>query len=865
MHFYRALLHLYPSSFRAEYGEEMLAIFARRLEQESGPFGFLALGIGALWDVPWNALRAHGDILRQDLRYTARTLARSPGFAVTAILVTALGIGATTATFSITDHVLIRPLPFPDSGRLVKLWENQSTRGYSHMELSPPNYRDWKRMSTSFDSMGALFTNAVNMIGEGEPRRLSAALVTADLFPTLGRQPHLGRLFTDADDKEGAPGTLLLSHRLWREQFGGDPGVVGRKVLLDDGPYEVIGVMPQDFNFPSRETALWTPFRFREQDDDYQDRSNYYLQVAARLKRGVSLEQARAEMKLVTAQLERAYPKDNTDMSATVIPLRDEVSPKARLLLKVLLLAAFGVLLIACTNLANLLLTRALARRRELAVRTAMGAGRDRLVRQLLTESLVLAFCGGALGVLIAVGAVPLIVRLVPNSLPIAANPQVDLRMLVFAALLTAATGVAFGVVPALRACREADSSALKEGSRTGEGRRTESLRGVLVVAEVTASVALLIGSGLLIRALWKLQGTDPGFRSEGVLTLRTALPLPKYEKTDRRMLLYRNILSEVRRLPGVSNAAYISGLPMAMRGGIWGITLEGHPEDPAHDHSASLRYLTPGFFATLGIPLRAGRDVADTDTLTSPFVAVVSESFVTQNWPGENPLGRRFKFAFDQRTVVGVVGDIRVRGLEQSSEPQVYLPNQQVRDANIIGYVPKDLVIRSSVPSTLLPSIRRIVAAADPQLPISDVQMLTDIVEADTASRAVQVRVFGAFAAVALILAGIGIHGLLAFAVSQRTREIGVRMALGAQSSEILAMVLRQGLLLASAGVALGAAIAYGMGRAMQALLVGISPADASVFLAAIGLSLLMTALGSALPALRAVRVNPMTAIRAE
>ena len=421
--------------------------------------------------------------------------------------------------------------------------------------------------------------------------------------------------------------------------------------------------MPQDFNFPSRETALWTPFRFQEKNDDYQDRNNNYLHAAARLKRGVSLEQARSEMTIIARQLARAYPKELADTGATVILLRDEVSPKARLLLKVLLLAAIGVLLIACTNLANLLLTRALARRRELAVRTAMGAGRDRLVRQLLTESLVLAFCGGALGVAIAVGATPLIVRLVPNSLPIAAAPQVDLRMLVFAALLTAATGIAFGVVPALRACRDADTSGLSEGSRTGAGRRTERLRSMLVVAEVTASVVLLIASGLLVRALWKLQAIDPGFHAEGVLTLRTALPFPNYEKTDQRVLLYQVVLSEVRRLPGVSSAAYISGLPMAMRGGVWGITLEGHPEDPAHDHSASLRYVTPGFFATLGIPIRSGRDVADTDTLTSPFVAVVSESFSKQNWPGENPIGRRFKFAFDQRMVVGVVGDVRVRG----------------------------------------------------------------------------------------------------------------------------------------------------------------------------------------------------------
>jgi putative ABC transport system permease protein len=862
MRFYRILLRLYPSSFRAEYGEEMAAMFARRLRAESGFPGILLLQARTIFDVLPNALHAHSDILRQDLRYTARTLARFPGFAATAICVTALGIGATTATFSITDHVLIRPLPFADAGRLVKLWQTDSAQSYRN-QMTAANYRDWKQLSSSFEAMAVLSRTSVNLVGEGDPRRLNGAAVTASLLPMLGRQPVLGRVFSEAEDQEGAAGTLLLSHRLWREQFGADPNVLGRKVILDDAPYEVIGVMPADFNFPSRETLLWTAARIDKAHTE--DLGDNYLEGVGKLKRGVTLAQARAEMSLVTAQLERAGPKENFQVRAMIISMRDEIVPRSRMLLKVLLLAALGVLLIACTNLASLLLTRALARRRELAVRKAMGAGRDRLVRQLLTESLVLAFCGGALGVGLAILAIPLILRLVPNTLPIAAAPHVDLRMVFFAAILTIGTGIAFGVAPALKACRESDTDALGEGSRTGSSRRTEKLRSVLVVAEVTASVALLIGSGLLIRALWRLQGTDPGFRSEGVLTLRTAPPLPKYEKTEKRAQLYQAILSDVRRLPGVSSAAYISGLPMAMRAGIWPIVPEGKPDDPGRNKSASMRYVTPGFFAALGIPMRTGRDLADTDTFTAPYVAVVSESLARQNWPGENPIGKRFQVAFDMRTVIGVVGDIRVRGVEQASEPQVYLSYQQVKDGNIIGYVPKDLVVRSAVPGTLLPSIRRIVAAADPQLPISDVQMLADIVDAETAPRAVQVRVLGAFAAAALLLAGIGIHGLLAFAVSQRTREIGVRMALGAQTSEILAMVLRQGLLLAGAGVALGAAVAWAGSRAMQALLAGISPADPPVFAVAIGISLLMTAVGSAVPAIRAVRVNPMTAIRSE
>ncbi len=864
MRVYRALLRAFPSSFRAEYGEEMCAIHGRRLREASGALAVAGLWAEAILDILVNALRVHVDVLRQDLHYTARTLGRAPGFTATAILVAALGVGATTATFSITDHVLIRPLPFPEPQRLVKLWQDQSYRGYSRMELSPANYRDWKRMSTSFEPMGAYRGLSVNLVGDGDPERLDGASLTAEVLPLLGARPALGRVFSAADDQEGAPGTLLLSHGLWKARFGGDPGVVGRKVLLDDEAYVVIGVMPADFHFPGRDSELWTAMRFK--GPDFDDRTNCYIYGLARLRHGVSLEQARAEMRLVTAQLERAYPKENERIGATVIHLRDDVSQQARLLLAALFGAALCVLLIACTNLASLLLARALFRRRELAVRTALGAGRERLVRQLLTESLILAVGGGLLGVLLAVAATPLVARLVPTSLPIAEVPAVDLRVLAFAALTTCLTGLGFGVVPALRACGDPDASGLREGSRAGVGGHRERLRSALVVAEVTLSVVLLVSSGLLIRALWRLHGVDPGFRTEGVLTLRTSLPMPKYEKTDRRGQFYSQVLSEVREVPGVSSTAYISFLPMAMRGGIWAVEVPGQPEGPADSATASLRFVTPGFFATLGIPVRQGRDVSESDTRESPFVAVVSESFVRRYWPGQDPLGRRFKFGFQERVVVGVVGDVRVRGLERASEPQVYLSYLQVPDGGLPWYAPKDLVVRSSLdPGALVPALRRIISRADPQQPISDVRTLAEIVEAETAPRSVEVRVLGGFAAVAALLAGIGIHGLLAFAVSNRAQEIGVRIALGARSGDILALVLRQGVLLAAAGVALGVGLAYGAGRALEALLAGVSPRDAPTFLTAVGLALVMTIVGSLLPALRAVRVDPLTAIRVE
>jgi len=865
MRFYDLLLRLYPASFRAEYGDDMRAIWARRRRDAAGPPAVAALWIATVFEVLFNAAAVHWDILRQDLRYTARTLAGSPGFALTAILVLALGIGANTAAFSVTDFVLIRPLPFAAPDRLVKLWEKES--GYSQMELSPANYVDWKHMSKSFEGMGAFWDTSVNLVGQGDPERLEGAAITADLFPLLGVQPAMGRLFTAEQDREGAPGTLLLSYQLWQALFGGDPGVIGRRVNLDNQPYEIIGVMPRDFHFPSRSAELWTPMRFQEHSDDFRDRNNNYLNVVARLKPGVSLAQARAEMGVVAAQLERQFPKENRETTASVNLLRDELSQQSRLLLLALSGAAICVLLIACANLANLLLARGLARQKELAVRAAMGAGRERLVRQLVTESLVLALAGGALGVLVAAAAVPLLARLVPTSLPIAQSPSIDLRVLIFAGVISGLTGIAFGVLPAVRAGRQSDFSALREGARAGGGRK-ERLRSALVVAEVMASVVLLVSAGLLVRALWRIEATDPGFRTDGVLTLQTALPMPKYEQTARRAGFYTEVLSAVRALPGVSSAAYISFLPMVMRGGIWPVTVDGKAVEVqrAGPHQASLRFVTPGFFATLGIPLHRGRDVAESDTLDAPFAAVVSESFVRRYWPDQDPLGRHFMMAFHDRMVVGVVGDIRVRGLERNSEPQAYLPYRQVQDGWVIGYAPKDLVIHSAIgPGTLLPAVRRIVRAADAEQPVSDVHTMADIVEEQTASRSAQVRVLGAFAAIAFLLAAVGIHGLLSFAVSRRTQEIGVRIALGARPGGIVGMIVRQGALLACAGVAPGIALAYAAGRAMEGLLAGVKPGDAATFASAIGLCLLMTMLGSLLPALRAVRIDPIAAIRSE
>ncbi len=861
MRLYRLLLRLYPRSFRNEYGAEMAAVFRQRLRAASGPLGRASVWLGESRDMVRGATAVHADLIRQDLRFTRRALARTPGFALTAVAVIALGVGANTAAFSVADFVLVRPLPFEEPERLVKLWERVPE--YHQMELSPANYRDWQASTTSFERMGAYVPMELNLVGEGEPDRLAAAVVTSEVLPLLGTTPALGRVFSSAEDREGAVRTVILSHALWQSRFGGDAAVLGRRVLLDGDPFVVIGVMPAGFHFPTRDIALWVPLSFRA--DDYEDRDNNYLNVLARLRRGVTLEAAQAELDVVTARLERAYPAENEKTGATILRLRDHLSEHARLLLMALCGAALCILLIACANLGNLLLARTLARQKELALRTALGAGRERLIRQLLTESLLLAALGGAAGLLVAAAALPLLSRLVPETLPLGQAPALDFRVLFVATVLTALTAVGFGVLPALRAGREGGFEGLREGARSGGGPR-QRLRATLVVAEVMASVVLLVSSGLLLRALWRIQAVDPGFRTEGVLTLRTALPYPKYLQTDKRMEFYREVLDQVRAIPGVENAGYISFLPMAMGGGIWPVGIDGQATFRQGSHTASLRYVTPGFFETLDVPLRAGRKTTDQDRGDAPAVAVVSESFARRYWPNADPIGRTFEFALQKRTVVGVVGDIRVRGLERNSEPQVYLPAGQVPDSSIIFYAPKDLVVRSSTDqSSLVAAIRDIVRRADPDQPISNVRRLDEIVAEETAGRSVQVRILGSLAALALLLAGIGIHGLLSYTVSNRARELGVRIALGAQGRDILGMVVGQGIRLAAAGVVLGVVLSYAAARGMASLLADVGPTDPGTFVVVAALCLTMAAVGCFFPALRALRTDPITAIRAD
>jgi putative ABC transport system permease protein len=862
---YRALLHLYPAAFRVEYGDEMCALFAER-SAGVGFLGRLGLILAAAADVVPNALAVHGDLLIGDLRYTVRSLRHSRGFAIAAVAVIAIGVGANTAAFSVADFVLLRPLPFPEPNTLVRLcWGPRTGGGWGCMnQLSPANYRDYKNMTPSFQALGAFTGNAVNLVGPGDPQRLTMTAVTSEVLPLLGVPPVLGRVFDTVGAGDASARELVLSYGLWQAQFGGDRRVLGRSVNLNGAPYEVIGVMPPGFHFPTRDVQGWTRLALRE--EDYANRDDNYLEGVGRLRSGVSMDQARAELTVVAERLARDYPETNADAGFSFFPLRDNMSPRYRLMLLGLCGASLCILLLTCANLANLLLARAGARERELAVRAALGAGKERLVRQMITESTTLALAGGLAGVALAAVAVPLLAHLVPSTLPVASRPTLDLRVLAVAAGFAALTGLGFGLLPALRVSGRTGFQGLREGARSGGGQK-QRLRHVLVTLEVATSVLLLVSSGLLIRAVWRVQSVDPGFEPQGVLTMKTALPRPKYDVTLRRMQFYNRVLTDVRALPGVQSAAYITGLPMVLTGRVTGVVIPGR-EVPTgfRNEVVSIRFVTPQYFQTMGIPLRRGRDIEDGDLHGRAPVAVVSESFARQYWPDADPIGRTFETRGEARTVVGIVGDVKVRGLERAEEPQLYLPAAQVPDTAFINDDPKDLVIRySGTTGALLPAVREIVRVADPEQPISDVRAMEAVVAGETATRRAQLRVLGALTAIALVLSGVGVYGLLAYTVSQRSREIGVRLALGGEPAEVARMIVSQGMKLALVGMVPGVLGAYMVARGMRALLFGVAPADPVTVLVAVGLVLLMTLAGSLLPVLRAVRVNPMLALKTE
>ena len=799
--------------------------------------------------------------LLADLRFSLRLLLNSRGFTIVAILALALGIGANTAIFSAVDAVLIRPLPFADPGRLVMVWEDSSYAGFPQNTPAPANYFDWKKQNQVFSDMAAFRGASANLTGDGNPEFLVGRGVLPGFFRVLGVNAQLGRVLTDDDEKPGE-NVVVLSHGLWTRRFGADRSLVGRQILLDGEKHTVVGIMPKSFVFPTRRDDFWRPARMDAAT--MARRGSHFLQVFARLKPGVTVERARNDMSAIARRLEQDYPNTNTKVGAVVVPMKEQATSDSQTALLILLAGAACVLLIACANVANLLLARGASRQREMAVRAALGAGRMRLIRQMITESVLLSVAGGVAGLIFARGGLKLLDTLVPPRLGVTLS--LDGRVLLFSAAVALATGIVFGLAPALETSRLDLNEALKQGTRAGSNRRTGRLRDVFVVAEVALALVLLVGAGLMIQTLFRLRSVDLGFKHENALTMRTVLPRVKYRDGLKRVQFYDAVLARVRTLPGVESAAYASDLPLTTRGNTSGIRVEGRPAPPPGTESDVLyRIATTDYLKTLGVKVLQGRLPGDEDRANTTPIVVVNETLVKQYFPNESPLGKRINIDGGQvwRTIVGVVADPRERGIDVKLKAGVYLPVNQ----NLDGWaIPNTLIVRTKVdPMSIAAGVREAIWTTDRDQPISAVQTMSDIVDAELANRSQQMRLLGIFAALALLLSALGIYGVLSYAVTQRTREIGVRMALGASSNDVLKMVTMHGARLAFAGMVIGGVTALAVTRGMTKVLYGVSPLDGPTY-ATVAFTLLLAALiACVVPAMRASRMQPVAALRDE
>jgi putative ABC transport system permease protein len=805
------------------------------------------------------------ETLRQDLRYALRRLSAAPMFTAIAVLTLAIGIGANAAIFTVVNAVVLQPLPYAEPDRLVGVFHSGQGSGELAV-MSPPNFLDARRLNRSLEDMAGIDESGFTLTGAGDPVRLEGASVSAGFFELLRVRPILGRTFRADENESGKHKVALLSHGLWVRRFGGESGVVGRSINIDGTPFTVVGVMPAGFSYPETRD-LWVPLEYDERFR-VSNRGAWYLQVVGRLKPGVSAEAASADVAAIAVELARQFPKSNTDLSMAVAPLHGWIVDRSRTALLLLLGAVGFVLLIACANVANLTLARAATREGELAVRAALGARRGRLVRQLLTESAVLAVAGGILGLLVAAWGSDALVRLEPDGVPrlteVAVNPQV----MAFTAVVSMLTGLLVGSLPAWQITRGALVGALREGGRGAlTGRRGTRMRHGLVVAEMALAVVLLAGAGLLINSFIRLQHVNPGFHVGDALTFRLALPETAYDTRARRVEFYDRALAQLRALPGVRTVGGVMGLPLSgLRFNI-SFDVEGRPPaQPGKEPSMQVRVATPDYFKALGIPLTRGRLFTDADRFESPQVVLLSEAAAREYFPGENPLGRRIVLGWnaDQRRaggeVIGVVGDVKDLGLDEPAPAEIYLPHPQMA----VGQM--TIVLRSDVPTRNLAAlVTRTVHELDPNLPISSLRSLDEIVARSVSQPRFYMLLLGAFAVAALLLAAIGIFGVMSYAVTQQTREFGIRIALGADGRAIVRMVLARAMLLITLGLGLGVAGALVVGRALSTLLFDVSPRDPVTLLAVVGLLASVAFLASYLPARRATRVDPIVALRAD
>jgi putative ABC transport system permease protein len=800
--------------------------------------------------------------LLPNLRYTFRQITKNPGFFALAVAALALGIGANTAIFSAVEAVLLRALPYSQPGRLVVVWEDASYIGFPTNTPAPANYLDWQAQNHVFADMLATRFDTASLTGDGPPEQLSGKKVTPNFFDVLGVQPVVGRPFTVEEDKSQTP-VVVLSYNLWRRRFGGDASIIGRSILMNGIQTKVTGVMPRDFFFLDRKNSdYWVPMAFTP--EQWARRQTHFLTVVARLKPGVSTQQAQKDMERVAAELRQQYPESNAKLGAVVVPIEKEYAGEARSGLLVLQVASLFVLLIACSNLANLLLARSTGRRREIAVRLAMGASRWQIASQLLTESLVLSVAGGLLGLWVGQMCWSVFGQLVPEQA--SDGFAVNGHLLLFTAGISIAAGMLFGFAPSLRASSVPLQESLKEGGRGGESRGGLRLRDTLVVGQFALAFALLVCAGLMIQTIWNLRKQELGFQADHLLTLRIPLPEKKYDTDEKVRGFFRAVVEDVRGLPGVKGAGFSSDAPFMTIGDTNGYVVEGEPPLPTGEYNDALyREVMPGYLETLGARVKEGRLLAVSDHEGGLPVLVVNEFFAKRHWPGQSAIGKQIRFDDKDepwRVVVGVVRDIRERGLLYEMKPAVYVPVTQVKKAERHLF----LVVRTSNdPLNTIKMVEGAVWSVDPQQPVSYVRTMDQLMEADVADRTRPMILLGVFAGLALLLACIGVYGVLAYAVAQRTREIGVRMALGASPTDVTQMILGRGMKLSAAGLLAGGALAAGLAVLLRTLLFGVTLMAPGIYAGTAAALVLVAVVACVIPAQRAARVDPAVALRNE
>jgi predicted permease len=798
--------------------------------------------------------------IRQDIRYAFRLMSRQPGATIVVLLTLALGIGANTAIFSAVDTLLLRALPYDDPDRLVMLWEKREAEGQLRNNVAPADYVDWARLNSSFETTAAVMTLPADLTGAGEPVRIPAAGVSPAFFDVFHVRPAQGRTFRAEEATPGQHRVVVLSHGLWQRRFGGDPGVVGRQISLNFVPHEVIGVLPPTFEYSDAKIEIWAPLPL-EGGPQPPSRSMHFLSVYARLKPGVTLEQARTEMNTLGSQLSQRFPDTNRTHGISVMPLREELTRPVKTGLLLLLGAVGFVLLIACVNVANLLLARAAGRRREIAVRAALGATRARLARQALIESVLLGVLGGGAGLLVASWGIDALRLLAPEDVPVLGVDRigVDARVLAFSCALSVLTGVAFGLLPAWHFASQELNDSLKDGGRSPGGIRRR-LRLALVVSEIALASLLLVGAGLTLRSFQIVLQSEAGFKAGGVLTTFIALPAARYRGNEKRVATFEQIEERFRSVPGVRVVGATSHLPLSGQQARQGVAIEGREPTPDVPTRAHLRSVTPDYFKAMGIRLTAGRTFTSADRTDAPLVAIVNETMVREYWPGTSPLGKRVMLVGSSawREVVGIVRDVRHWGLDRPVNPEMYMPLPQFPFGGLTYAIATD-----GDPRSLAGPIREALRAFDQDLPLSGISTMDDVALKSVGTRRSSMLLLGIFSVLALVLAAAGIYGVMAHLVTVRTGEIGVRMTMGASPADVMRLILKEGLIQAGVGLAIGLFAAVVLMRSFRTLLYEVSPADPFT-LGAVAVLLFSTAfLACIVPARRAMRVDPVSALR--